>query len=128
MAPVGQARCREKSVLQSLPRATAVRVCHPSLAAVVGQDIEYGAAVCSDPRLTPSSRNCTLATPRGAEALALIVMLPLTRAPEGGDVMATPPSPPPGKGNCANAASGDIHAQPQTTDRTAVRTSRARDA
>src|SRR5205807_9271391 len=104
-------------------RATAVRVCHPSAAVVVGQVTEYGAVVVSAPRLTPSSWNCTPATPKGELAFAVTVTVPPTRTPEGGEVMVTPPPPPPGSGNCANAGSGDSHAKPTITNSAAARAS-----
>ena len=111
--------------MPSESRATAVRVCHPSAAVVVAQVTEYGAVVVSAPRLTPSSWNCTPATPNGEPAFAVTVTVPPTRTPEGGEVMVTPPPPPPppGSGNCANAGSGDSHAKPTITNSAAARAS-----
>src|SRR5712664_4186468 len=74
--------------LPAASRATAVRVCEPLLAEVVFQETEQGAAVTSTP-LTPSSWNCTPATPTLSEALALTVIVPETLAPEAGEVMLT---------------------------------------
>ena len=74
--------------LPAASRATAVMVCEALLAVVVFHEIEYGAAVTSTP-LTPSSRNCTPATPTLSEALALTVIVPETLAPEAGEVMLT---------------------------------------
>src|SRR5438309_8162238 len=71
-------------------RATAVRVCdEPLLAVVVSQGAEYGAAVTSAPTFTPSSRNCTPTTPMLSEALAVMVTVPETLAPDVGDVIDT---------------------------------------
>src|SRR5437867_312477 len=68
----------------SASRAAAVRVCEPLPTVVVFQDTEYGDAVSSAPRLAPSTRNCTPATPTLSEAEALTVTVPDTVAPEAG--------------------------------------------
>src|SRR5205809_7047992 len=75
--------------LPAASRATVVRVCEPLLAAAVFHEIEYGAAVLSAPRLAPSSRNCTPATPTLSEALAVTVTVPDTVWPLLGEVMLT---------------------------------------
>src|SRR5437773_1743133 len=69
--------------------ATAVRVCEPLPTVVVFQDTEYGDAVSSAPRLAPSTRNCTPATPTLSEAEALTVTVPDTVAPDAGALMLT---------------------------------------
>src|SRR5258708_38994219 len=75
--------------LPAASRAIAVRVCEPLLAAAVFHETEYGAAVLSAPRLAPSSRNCTPATPTLSEALAVTVTVPDTVWPLLGEVMLT---------------------------------------
>src|SRR6266853_2066750 len=72
--------------LPAASRAIALRVCEPLLAAVVFQEIEYGALVSSAPRLAPSILNCTPTTPTLSEALAVTLVVPETVAPEAGDV------------------------------------------
>src|SRR5207247_10532598 len=69
--------------------ATAVRVCEPLPTVVVFQETEYGEAVSSAPRLAPSTRNCTPATPILSEAEALTVTVPDTVAPDAGALMLT---------------------------------------
>src|SRR5437867_12943217 len=73
----------------SASRAAAVRVCEPLPTVVVFQDTEYGDAVSSPPRLAPSTRNCTPATPTLSEAEALTVTDPDTVAPDAGALMLT---------------------------------------
>src|SRR2546428_3219074 len=68
--------------LPAASRATAVRVWEPL--AVVVQETAKGAEVFSAPRLAPSRRNCTPATPTLSEALAATVTGPVTVAPEAG--------------------------------------------
>src|SRR5437870_10541784 len=68
----------EVAVFPAASRATAVRLCVPLVAKLVFQETEYGATVSSAPRLTPSSLNCTPATPTLSEAEAETV----TAAPE----------------------------------------------
>src|SRR6266850_5822666 len=75
--------------LSAESRAMAVRTCEPLLAPAVSQEIEYGAVVPSAPRLAPSSRNCTPATPTLSEALAVTVKVADTVAPLLGEVMLT---------------------------------------
>src|SRR5882724_8653203 len=77
------------AVLPAASRATAVSVCEPLLAVVVSQETAYGVAVASTPRLAPSRRNWTPATPTVSAALAVTVMVPLTVAPVAGAVMLT---------------------------------------
>src|SRR6267378_1828328 len=78
------------AVLPAASRATAVSVCEPLLAVVVSQETAYGGAVVSStPRLAPSSRNWTPATPTLSDALAVTVMVPLTVAPVAGAVIVT---------------------------------------
>jgi vacuolar-type H+-ATPase subunit I/STV1 len=76
-------------VLPLVSRATAVRVWVPSLTAVVFQLVEYGDAVSSLPKLTPSSLNCTPATAALSEALAVTLVVPLTVAWSAGAVTET---------------------------------------
>src|SRR5437773_1855175 len=75
--------------LPAASRAVAVRVCEPLPTVVVFQEIEYGDDVSSAPRLAPSTRNCTPATPTLSEAEALTVTDPDTVAPDAGAVMLT---------------------------------------
>src|SRR5438093_6210998 len=75
--------------LPAASRATAVRVCEPLATVVVFQETEYGDAVSSAPRLAPSTRNCTPATPILSEAEALTVTVPDTVAPDAGALMLT---------------------------------------
>src|SRR5207247_10591971 len=58
--------------LPAASRAVAVRVCEPLPTDVVFQETEYGDDVSSAPRLAPSTRNCTPATPTLSEAEAQI--------------------------------------------------------
>src|SRR5438552_4087738 len=76
-------------VLPAASRATAVTVCDALLAVVVSHEIEYGAVVSSAPTFAPSSRNCTPTTPTLSDALAVIVVVPLTVAPPTGAVTLT---------------------------------------
>src|SRR3989442_15110901 len=87
-------------------RATAVTLWMPLLAVVVFHGTAYGADVSSAPILTPSTLNCTPATraPNCCVTSALTVMVPLTSAPDLGDVIVTMRLP------CADAYGGDIHA------------------
>src|SRR6185503_19906545 len=77
------------AVLPAASRATAVSVCVPLLAAVVSQETAYGVVVSSAPRLAPSRRNWTPATPTLSDALTVTVRVPLTVAPVAGAVMLT---------------------------------------
>src|SRR4051812_37316242 len=69
--------------------ATAVNVCDPLAPAFVSHDAEYGALVSAEPRLLPSSLNCTLATPRSSLAPAVTDTVPETVAPLAGAVIET---------------------------------------
>src|SRR2546422_10311348 len=70
--------------------ATAVSVCEPFDVVVVSHPIEYGLAVSSDPRLAPSSLNCTPAIPAVLEAEAETVTGdPETVEPVAGAVIET---------------------------------------
>src|SRR5262249_8090146 len=74
-------------VFPAKSRATAVSVCEPAEAEVASQTMEYGEAVSSAPRFTPSSLNCTPATPPLSEAVAdTATPIPLTLAPPAGAV------------------------------------------
>src|SRR4029077_8186061 len=77
------------AVLPAASRATAVSVCEPLLAVVVFQEAAYGAVVSSTPRLAPSRRNCTPATPTLSDALAVTLIVPVTVAPLAGAVTLT---------------------------------------
>jgi len=59
------------------------------VAVVVFHGTEYGAAVSSPPRLTPSSLNCTPATVPLSVAFALTVIVPATVEPALGAVIET---------------------------------------
>jgi len=69
--------------------AIARRVCDPLLVVVVFQEKEYGAVVSRPPAFTPSSWNCTLATPTLSEAVAVTLTVPETVAAFAGAVMDT---------------------------------------
>jgi hypothetical protein len=79
--------------------ATAVRLCWPFANVVVFNDCEYGAVLTAAPRFVPSIWNCTLATATLSEAVAAMVIVPETVAPEAGEVIDTvggvvsPPGP-----------------------------------
>src|SRR6185503_577889 len=80
----------DTAVLPAASRATAVRVCGPLPSRVVFQRIENGAAVASDPRLAPSTLNCTPATPTLSDASAVTATLvPVTVAAAAGTVIDT---------------------------------------
>src|SRR3954469_9733294 len=68
----------EVVVLPAASRATAVRGCGPSAAAVVSQEAEYGAAVFSAPSGAPSTKKRTPTTPTLSDELALTLTEPLT--------------------------------------------------
>src|SRR5690242_12665750 len=76
-------------LLPAASRATAARVCAPLLALVVSQVVLKGEAVSSAPRFTPSSWNCTPATPTLSLALAETVIEPETVAALAGAEMET---------------------------------------
>src|SRR5687768_17289260 len=75
--------------LPAASRAVAVNTWEPLAAVAVFHGSEYGAVVSSAPRLTPSSLNCTPATPALSDALAVTVVVPRRLAPGVGDVSAT---------------------------------------
>ena len=78
------------AVLPAASRATAVNVWLPLEAVVEFQVVEYGVAVSSAPRLTPSSLNCTPTTPTLSVAVAeTVTAVPDTVAPLAGAVIAT---------------------------------------
>src|SRR2546425_891058 len=79
----------EVVMLPASSRATAVRVCGPSLAVLGSQETAYGAVVSSPPRSASSSLNWTPATPTSSEAVARTSIGPLTVDPEVGDVRVT---------------------------------------
>jgi hypothetical protein len=72
----------------AVSRAVAVRAWTPFADPVVVQDVEYGDAVSSVPRLTPSSLNWTPATPMLSEAVAETVIVPDAVVPVAGEVIA----------------------------------------
>ena len=57
------------AVFPAASRATAI-ACEPFVVLVVSHETEYGAAVSSAPRATPSRRNCTPTTPTLSELAA----------------------------------------------------------
>jgi hypothetical protein len=65
-------------ILPALSIAVAVIAWLPSLKPVVSRLIVYGAAGCTEPKLEPSTKNCTLGTPRLSEALAPKLIVPRT--------------------------------------------------
>src|SRR5439155_24292340 len=79
----------EVAVLPAASRATAVKVCAPLVAVVVIHERVYGAEVSSTPRFTPSRLNWTPTMPTLSAALAVIVIVPATEAPEVGEEMET---------------------------------------
>src|SRR6185436_2013683 len=69
------------AVLPAASRALAESVCVPLEVAVEFQAMEYGAVVTSAPVATPSSRNCTPATPTLSAAVAdMVTALPVAVA------------------------------------------------
>src|SRR6185295_5099126 len=78
------------AVLPAASRAIAVSVWLAFEAVVVFHATEYGATTSSAPRLTPSTLNCTPATPTLSEAEAeTVTALPETVAPSAGAVKET---------------------------------------
>ena len=75
--------------LPAASRATAVRVCVPTVALALFQATAYGAAVTSGPRFAPSSLNWTPATPTLSVAVAEMVSVPAVVDPDAGAVMET---------------------------------------
>src|SRR2546422_10995377 len=67
----------------------ALSVCVPAVAVLVFQLTEYGAVVSSAPRDAPSSWNLTPATPTLSDASAVTVIVPVTVAPEAGELRLT---------------------------------------
>src|SRR2546425_4047474 len=79
----------EAVVSPAASRATAVRAWAAFVAVVVDQEIVYGAAVTSAPRLTLSSLNCTPTTPTLSVALAETITVPATVEATAGAVIET---------------------------------------
>src|SRR5258707_15499062 len=79
----------EVLVLPAASRATAVSVCVPLATLVVSQAKANGALVSSMPAVAPSTMSWTPATPMLSEALALTIVVPATRTPTAGSVIAT---------------------------------------
>src|SRR2546430_10783310 len=79
----------EVVTLPAASRATAVSEWLPLPVLAVFQEIVYGAAVTSAPKLTPSSLNCTPTTPTLSEALALTATAAATVEAAAGAVIAT---------------------------------------
>src|SRR5438128_134778 len=79
----------ETVTLPAASRATAVSVWDPAAEVDVFQAALYGATVSSAPILTPSTRNCTPATPTLSAAVAETVTVPDTVAPTTGAVIDT---------------------------------------
>jgi hypothetical protein len=69
--------------------AVAEIVCAPLLAEALFQESVYGADVSAEPRLEPSSRNCTLVTPTLSVAFAKMIAVPVNVAPLAGEVIKT---------------------------------------
>ena len=76
----------EVVVLPAASRAVVVIVCVPLEAEVVFQLVEYGEAVSSVFKFTPSSLNWTPATPMLSLAVAEMVIVPETVVPPVGEV------------------------------------------
>src|SRR5438093_534303 len=93
------------AALPAASRATAVSVWLPSDVAVVSQLTAYGALATSAPRLTPSSLNCTPATPMLSAAAAAIETLPRSAALAAGAVSDTDGAVP---SSVVNVASLDV--------------------
>src|SRR4051794_32251940 len=75
--------------LPDASRATAVRVCGPSVALFVSQLVEYGLVVLGAPRSWPSSLNWTLWTPTLSLAVAVTLAVFVRLAPAAGAVTLT---------------------------------------
>jgi hypothetical protein len=101
--------------------ATALKVWDPLLVGDVFQGTEYGAVVSADPRLLPSSWNCTRWTVRAPTMLtfALTAIVPPTVDPDVGDVMVTTRLPTPG--SWARAGGGEAHVQARIPANAVVR-------
>ena len=80
----------EVPVLPAASRARACSVCKPFDTDVVSHVMEYGAVVSSAPRLAPSRRNWTPATPTLSVAVAETVTFPETTDPAAGAVTVAP--------------------------------------
>src|SRR5437867_1504738 len=78
----------EIALLPASSRARAVSVCVPSGTVRVSHVASYGVAM-SSPITTPSTKNCTAATPTASAALAFTVIVPDTVSPSLGDMSAT---------------------------------------
>src|SRR5207245_2799146 len=91
----------EVVMLPASSRATAVRVCGPSLVVLGSQETAYGDVVSSPPRLPPSSLNCTPLTIRLQIMVTLAVtgVVPPTVDPDLGEVRVTTRLPGSGSGN-----------------------------
>src|SRR6478609_2760885 len=76
-------------LLPAASRATAVSAWLPFVTALVSHEAEYGDVVSSDPRLVPSTLNCTPTTPTLSAALADTDTVPCTEAPPAGAVIDT---------------------------------------
>ena len=72
----------------AMSTAKAVKACAPVTTLAVFHEIEYGDVVSAAPMFTPSTRNCTLATPDESDAVAVSVTVPATW-PAAGAVIAT---------------------------------------
>jgi hypothetical protein len=79
----------DDALLPAASTAVATRVWLPFDVVVVFHEIEYGAVVSSAPICVPSTRNRTRATPTSSDALAAMVTVPETVAPDAGEVSDT---------------------------------------
>src|SRR5258705_13146829 len=79
----------EVARLPAASRAMALNRCTPAVAPAEFQVVEYGEELSSVPRLAPSRRNCTPATPTLSAALAeTLICVPMLLAPPVGAVSA----------------------------------------
>ena len=79
----------ESVELPAASRARAVNVCAPFETVRVSHANAYGGAASSTPALTPSTRNCTPATPMLSLAFAVTLTMSDTCALLAGEVIAT---------------------------------------
>ena len=76
-------------MLPAASRARAVSVCAPLATSCVSQASAYGAVVSSTPVATPSTKNCTPATPTLSVASAVTLTMSLHLGIGGGEVIGT---------------------------------------
>jgi hypothetical protein len=79
----------EVVVLPAASRATAEIRCTPEVVFAVSHWMEYGEEVSSPEMFAPSSLNCTPATPTLSDAVAVMVVMPVTAPAVGCEIVTT---------------------------------------